>query len=76
MAIKWSRTGSSIFAFHGSPRGNEDYYTIAEINEEEYEQIAREYPDQIDADVETAEVSRKKYVRGHSVLLVEWNELL
>ena len=47
-----------------------------QISEEEYEQINREYPQKIDADRDTAERFRKKYVNGHEVLLEGWNVML
>ena len=55
------------FAWHGYP---------SEITEEEYEAIAREYPREIIADRETAELFRAKYVDGHPVILEGWNKLL
>ena len=46
-----------FFAWHGSPKGNDDYITTTAISEEEYEQIGMEYPDDIVADIETADIS-------------------
>lgn len=64
------------FAFHGSPNRNEDYFITAEISEEEYEQICREYPDQINASLGTAMIFKRKYIEEHPVILEGWNELL
>ena len=64
------------FAWHGVPSRNDDYFTTAEISRAEYEQIGEEYPKEIVADRETAEVFRRKYVEGHMVLLEGWNRLL
>ena len=64
------------FAFHGIPIRNSDIFTTTEISEEEYEQIGREYPNDINADKETALIFRNKYVKNHTVLLEGWDKLL
>ncbi len=64
------------FAWHGYPDRNDDYFTTSEISENEYVEINGEYPKQIAADRETAEVFRKRYVEGHPVLLEGRNALL
>ena len=64
------------FAWHGYPNRNDDFFTTSEISEEEYEEINREYPEEISADRETAEDFRNKYVDGHPVILEGWNKLL
>ena len=64
------------FAWHGYANRNDDYFTTAEISEDEFKQIGREYPRQIVANWETAEAFRKKYIDGHTVLLEGWNRLL
>ena len=64
------------FAWHGYPNRNDDYFTTTEISEREFLQIDSEYPRQIEADRETAEVFRKKYIEGHKILLEGWNKLL
>ena len=64
------------FAWHGYPNRNDDYITTSEISEEEFDRIRKEYPREIIADRETAEVFRKKYVDGHAVLLEGMNRLL
>ena len=61
------------YAWHGYPDRNSDYITYAEITESEYEQIGMEYPRQIDADRETAEQFRRKYVDGHPVIKEGWD---
>ena len=65
-----------FFAWHGSPNCNDDYIITTEISEEEYEQIGVEYPDEITADLEMADLFRKKYIEGHAVISEGWNKLL
>ena len=64
------------FAWHDVPNRNDDYITNVEISEEEFAQIAAEYPHEIVADRKTAQQFRDKYVEGHPVLLEGWNRLL
>ena len=64
------------FAFHGSPSRNDDYFVNVEITSDEFEKISMEYPRQIDANRDEAEIFRKKYVEGHRVILEGWNRLL
>ena len=64
------------FAWHGYPNRNDDFITTAEITKAEYDSINAEYPYEIVADRETAEVFRRKYVNGRPVLLEGWNKLL
>ena len=64
------------FAWHGYPNRNDDYFTTAEISEKEFLQIDSEYPQELSADRETAEVFQNKYIDGHTVLLEGWNKLL
>lgn len=61
------------YAWHGVPSRNDDYITYAEITAAEYERIGREYPCELDADRETADRFRAKYVDGHPVLREGWN---
>lgn len=65
-----------FFAWYGSPNCNDDYITTTEISEEEYVQIDMEYPTEIIADLETANLFRQKYIEGHTVILEGWNKLL
>lgn len=65
--------GRQYFAWHGYPNRNDDFITYAEISRSEFEQIGREYPRAIDADRDTAERFRKKYVDGHPVIKEGWN---
>ncbi|MEE3397078.1 MAG: hypothetical protein VZR04_07050, partial [Succiniclasticum sp.] len=58
------------------PNRNDDFFTTTEISEREFLQIGSEYPREIQADRETAEIFRKKYIEGHKVLLEGWNKLL
>ena len=64
------------FAWHGYPNRNDDFFTTSEISESEFDEIGREYPEEISADRETAEAFRNKYVDHHPVLLEGWNRLL
>ena len=64
------------FAWHGYPNRNDDFFTTTEISESEFLQIGSEYPREIQADRETAEIFREKYIEGHKVLLEGWNKLL
>ena len=66
-------SGKQYYSWHGQPNRNDDYITYAEITEEEFAQINKEYPRRIDADRETAEVFRNKYVDGHKVISEGWN---
>lgn len=65
-----------FFAWYGSPNCNDDYVTTTEISEEEYVQISTEYPYDIAANLETANLFRQKYIEGHTVLLQGWNKML
>lgn len=64
------------FAWHGYPNRNDDYITTSEISKEEFDGINREYPEEIVANREKAEVFRNRYVDGHPVLLEGWSRLL
>ena len=61
------------YAWHGYPNRNDDFITYAEIDEREFERIQAEYPCEIDADRETAEQFRTKYVNGHPLIKEGWN---
>ncbi len=63
------------FAWHGYPNRNDDFFTTSEISEGEFEEISRQYPEEIVADREMAEEFRQKYVDRHPVLLEGWNRL-
>lgn len=65
-----------FFAWHGYPDRNSDYFTTAEISEDEFDEINKKYPREIVANRETAEVFRKKYIENHTVLLEGWDRLL
>ena len=64
------------FAWHGYPNRNDDFITTSEITESEFDEISRDYPKEIVADRQTAEIFRNKYVDGHPVILEGWNRLL
>ena len=57
-----------FFAWHGFWCKNDDYITISEINEDEFEEIYREYPTDINLDPVEAQQFRNKYVEGHKIL--------
>ena len=61
------------YAWHGYPNRNDDFITYAEISEYEYREIGWDYPRPVDADRETAERFREKYVADHPVLAEGWN---
>jgi hypothetical protein len=61
------------YAWHGYPNRNDDFITYAEIGEREFERITVEYPSEIEADRETAEQFRTKYVDGHPLIKEGWN---
>ena len=62
------------YAWHGHPSRNDDYFTTAQISEQEFRQIELEYPHELVADRKTAEKFRQKYVTGHKVLCEGWDE--
>lgn len=64
------------FAFHGYPNRNDDYFTTAEISEEEFHQIEQEYPAEICGNFKDGLAFRNKYVDRHPVLLEGWCVLL
>ena len=64
------------FAWHGYPDRNSDYFTTAEIGEDEFDEIEREYPEEIVANRKEAEAFRIRFVNGHPVLLEGWDRLL
>ena len=63
------------YAWHGAPNRNDDFITTAEITLAEFDQIDREYPNEIIAHREQAEVFRKKYIEGHRIISKAWNRI-
>ena len=63
------------FAWHGYPNRNDDYITTSEISQIEYDTISKEYQQELNADRETAELFRNKYVEGHPIIPEGWNKL-
>ena len=53
------------FAVHGYPNRNDDYYTIARVNEQEYDEMVRVYAPMGSQSNPTAEMFRNKYVENH-----------
>ena len=58
------------------PSRNDDCIMTSDISRTEFKRIRQEYPNDISADRETAELFRNKYVEGHPVILEGWNRLL
>ena len=65
-----------FFAWHGYPNRNSDYFTTSEISESKFDEICQNYPEEIVANREKAEIFRKKYVDGHPVILEGMDRLL
>lgn len=63
------------FAFWGKPLKNDDYFYTAEITEEEFLQINREYPVDISLDAEHSMPFKEKYIDSHPLILEGWNRL-
>lgn len=53
------------FAVHGYPNRNDDYYTIASVTEQEYDEMMRIYEPLGSQSNPTAEIFRNKYVENH-----------
>lgn len=64
------------FAWHGYPNQNSDYITTSEISEDEFKEINKNYPKEIVANREKAEVFRNRYVDNHPMILEGWDRLL
>ncbi|MBP0970044.1 MAG: hypothetical protein J5744_07860 [Oscillospiraceae bacterium] len=73
---RWNGMRTQYFAFFGYPNRNDDYFITSEISKEEYHRIESEYPVTVEADRDTAEIFRNRYVDGHRVLLEGWNRLI
>ncbi len=63
------------FAFWGKPLKDDDYFYTAEITEEEFLQINREYPGKFDADQECSMPFKEKYIDNHPLIPEGWNQL-
>ncbi len=62
-----------FFAIHGYPSRNDDYYTIASVTEQEYDEMVRVYAPLGSQSNPTAEMFRNKYVENHSQVYEGWN---
>ena len=61
------------YAWHGVPNRNDDYITISIITKNEFDQIEKEYPNEIIANREEAAVFESKYILKHKILGEGWN---
>lgn len=61
------------FAVHGSPSRNDDYYTIARVTGQEYDEMMRDYAPLGSQSNPTAEMFRNKYVEDHVQVYEGWN---
>lgn len=61
------------FAVHGSPSRNDDYYTIAKVTEQEYDEMMQKYAPLGSQSNPTAEMFRNKYVENHTQVYEGWN---
>ena len=61
------------YAWHGFPNRNDDYITYSKITKKEFDQIEKDYSEEIIANSDQANIFREKYVDHHEVLLEGWN---
>lgn len=61
------------FAVHGSPSRNDDYFTIARVTEQEYDEMVRIYAPLGSQSNPTAEQFRDKYVEHHPQVYEGWH---
>lgn len=61
------------FAVHGYPNRNDDYYTIASVTEQEYDEMVRVYAPLGSQSNPTAEIFRNKYVENHTQVYEGWH---
>lgn len=61
------------FAVHGYPNRNDDYYTIARVTEQEYDEMVRVYAPLGSQSNPTAETFRNKYVEKHTQVYEGWD---
>ena len=54
------------FSVHGTPCRNDDYYTIARVTEQEYDEMVQVYAPMGSQSNPTAEMFRNKYVEHHT----------
>lgn len=63
---------SCYFAVHGSPSRNDDYFTIARVTEQEYDEMMKVYAPMGSQSNPTAEMFRNKYVENHTQVYEGW----
>ena len=63
----------TYYAWHGYPNRNDDYITYSKITKKEFDQIEKEYPEEIIANSDQGNLFRDKYVDHHKVLIEGWN---
>lgn len=61
------------FAVHGYPNRNDDYYTIASVAEQEYDEMVRVYAPLGSQSNPTAEIFRNKFVENHTQVYEGWH---
>lgn len=61
------------FAAHGFPSRNDDYYTIARVTEQEYEEMVHIYAPLGSQSNPTAEMFRSEYVENHVQVYEGWH---
>lgn len=61
------------FAVHGYPNRNDDYFSIAEVSEQEYDEMVRIYAPLGSQSNPTAELFRNKYIEHHPLVYEGWN---
>ena len=61
------------FAVHGYPNRNDDYYTIARVTEQEYEEMVHIYAPLGSQSNPTAEMFRSEYVENHVQVYEGWH---
>lgn len=62
-------------AFHGQPNRNDDFYTVTEISNTEYQEILTKAPTIIEnrcASSETAQLFFNRFINGRPVLYEGW----
>lgn len=61
------------FGVHGFPNRNDDYFTIALVTQEEYDEMVRIYQPWGSQSNPTAEMFRNKYVENHVTVYEGWD---
>ncbi len=67
--------GTQYFAFYGIPVESGNWFTTAEITEEEYENAKREYPERISATKAEMMAFADKYIQFHKIIMEATNHV-